>query len=1057
MIRQNQTNMKSKLLFSLLAVLFLSTFSTSAQTMTCGDLFTDPAGPAANYEDNTDYIVTICPTNPGDHVTVTFTSFNIEANWDALYVFDGNSIDATQIASTNPAANVPGGLPGGFWGGTNPGPFTSTSADGCLTFRFRSDSAVAAPGWIAEISCETIITCPKPTNIAVNYNNPGNVTLDWTENGTATLWEVLAMPVNSGAPTSASTGTITSSKPYVFTTLTESFYTFYVRAICSPTESSTWSNPYAFPMPLCESPSVGITNISAYSAVLNWNAIGTTQYEILILPAGSPAPTAASTGTLATSPYTVTGLNATSSYDVYIRTICSSSYSTDWATPVSFTTTTTGAPLITNTSNYTPEQLINNVLVNNPCITISNVTSVTGTNFGSVNGIGYFTNVNPTFPLSSGIILSSGNALSAPGPNTSNAGEGAPAWIGDPELENIITTATGNVMNSYNATKLEFDFSSLNEFMSFNFLFASEEYGTFQCDYSDAFAFLLTDLETGITTNLAVVPGTTTPVSVVTIRDAANNPACSSENIGYFAQYNLGNNLYDAAINYNGQTAVMTASSAILPNHNYHIKLVIADRGDSVYDSSVFIEAGSFTSGPPECNDKVQLVAFIDENTNGIKDNNEVNFTYGSFVTQQNNVDPTTNITSPFGTYTIYDSTANTYDFSYTINPEMSPYYTAAAVTYNDINIAVNPNQTLYFPVTLTQSFNDVTVSIVPVNQPRPGFTYTNKIVYSNLGVSGTSGTITFVKSPSTTIVSIDQVNTIANADGFTYTFSNLAPYETRAINVTMSIPEIPTVNLGDLLTNSASISAPSNDISMTNNTFTNTQVVVASYDPNEVTEAHGGKIQFNQFSADDYLYYTIHFQNTGTANAINISVEDVLDARIDPSSIRMISASHDYILERVNNQLVWKFNFINLVGAIQNETLSKGYITFKVKLHPGFAVGDIIPNAASIYFDTNPAIVTNAFNTQFVTSLGNSSFTSNNIAIYPNPARTLVQINLQNTSETINNIRLYDIVGKTINTIENCSASQMTLDVSNLSKGVYLLEITSEHNIKQIKKLIVE
>jgi hypothetical protein len=203
--------MKSKLLFSLLAVLFLSTFSTSAQTMTCGDLFTDPAGPAANYEDNTDYIVTICPTNPGDHVTVTFTSFNIEANWDALYVFDGNSIDATQIASTNPAANGPGGLPGGFWGGTNPGPFTSTSADGCLTFRFRSDSAVAAPGWIAEISCETIITCPKPTNIAVNYNNPGNVTLDWTENGTATLWEVLAMPVNSGVPTSASTGTITSS------------------------------------------------------------------------------------------------------------------------------------------------------------------------------------------------------------------------------------------------------------------------------------------------------------------------------------------------------------------------------------------------------------------------------------------------------------------------------------------------------------------------------------------------------------------------------------------------------------------------------------------------------------------------------------------------------------------------------------------------------------------------------------------------------------------------------------------------------------------------------
>lgn len=1049
--------MKSKLLFSLWTVLFLSIFNTTAQTITCGDLFTDPAGPTTNYESNADYIETICPSLPGDHVTVTFTSFNTEANWDALYVFDGNSISAPQIASTNSGGNVPDGLPGGFWGTIIPGPFTSSSTDGCLTFRFRSDTSVNNPGWIAEVSCENAVTCPRPSSITVNYNNPTNVTVDWTENGTATQWEVLALPANSGTPTSTTTGTITSVKPYVFTTLTDSFYTFYVRAVCSPTENSSWSNPFAFPMPACTTPTVSVSNVSAYSAIINWQTIGTTQYEVLLLPAGSPTPLSSATGIIAPSPYTVTGLNQTSTYDVYIRTICSASYSTDWATPVTFTTTSTGAPLITGTSNYTSEQLISNVLVNNPCISISNVTAVTGTNFGSVNGIGYFTNVNPTFPLSSGIILSSGNVLSAAGPNTSNVGEGDNSWVGDPELENIITTATGNVMNSFNATKLEFDFSSLNEFMSFNFLFASEEYGAFQCNYSDAFAFLLTDLETGITTNLAVVPGTTTPVSVVTIRDAANNAACSSENIGYFAEYNLGNNIYNSATNYNGQTAVMTASSAILPNHNYHIKLVIADRGDSIYDSSVFIEAGSFTSGPPECNDKVQLVAFVDENNNGVKDNNEVNFTYGSFVTQQNNVDPTTNITSPFGTYTIYDSTVNTYDFSYSVNSEYSAYYTAAPVSYNDINIAVNPNETLYFPITLTQGFNDVTVAIVPVNQPRPGFTYTNKIVYTNQGVSATSGTVTFVKSPLTSILSIDQPAAVANADGFTYTFTNLAPYETRAIYVTMSIPEIPTVNLGDVLTNSASISAPSNDINTANNTFSNAQVVVASYDPNEVTEAHGGKILFNQFTANDYLYYTIHFQNTGTANAINVRVENLLDARIDPTSIRMISASHDYILERVNNHLVWKFNYINLVGALQNEELSKGYISFKVKLHPGFAVGDIIPDNASIYFDANPAITTNTFNTQFVTTLNNSSFTSNDIAIYPNPAHNVVQINLQNTSETLSSIKLFDVLGKTITSIENIMANQTSIDVSNLSKGVYLLELTSEHNLTQIKKLIIE
>jgi len=79
--------------------------------------------------------------------------FYTEVNFDALYVFDGNSISAPQIASTNGAANVPGGLAGGYWGTTIPGPFTSTSPDGCLTFRFRTDGSVTRSGWAANVFC----------------------------------------------------------------------------------------------------------------------------------------------------------------------------------------------------------------------------------------------------------------------------------------------------------------------------------------------------------------------------------------------------------------------------------------------------------------------------------------------------------------------------------------------------------------------------------------------------------------------------------------------------------------------------------------------------------------------------------------------------------------------------------------------------------------------------------------------------------------------------------------------------------------------------------------
>ena len=1023
---------------------------TVVNPLVCGGQFIDNGGIAGNYANSTNQTYVICPSQPGDAVTVTFTNFDTEANWDGMYVYNGNTTNATQIASTNLGANVPGGLPGSFWGTAIPGPFTSTDLSGCLTFRFISDSSVNKPGWVANITCSPLPTCPSPTLITVTPTSFTEATISWNEIGSATQWEVV---LNGGAPI------ITNSNPLLVSGLTPGgANVVMIRAICSPTDSSNWT-VFTFIMPSCTIPTnVTATGITSNGATIGWSTQGSTQWEVLILPAGSPAPTATSSGIGVTSmSYLANGLTFQTTYDVYIRSVCNFNTTSNWSNVVTFTTLSMSPYINVNSTQYTSEELVSNILVNNPCIEISNVTSSTGTNFGSVNGIGYFTNTNPTFPLSSGLILSTGNAVNANGPNTSNIGEGITSWLGDPQLEAIITTATGSVMNSFNATKLEFDFTSLNEFMSFNFLFASEEYGTFQCNYSDAFAFLLTDLATGITTNLAVVPGTTTPVSVVTIRDVVNNASCGSVNPAFFGAYNLGNNVNSSATNFNGQTVLMTASSAILPNHAYHIKLVVADRGDSIYDSAVFIEAGSFTSGPPECNQRVQLVAFVDNNNNGTKDTGENNFTYGSFQIQENNSGPVTSISSPFGSYTIYDSTSTTYDFGYQIDSEYSTYYTAAAISYNDVNIALNTEPILYFPVSLTQGYNDVTVSISPLSPPRPGFNYTNKVVYTNLGVAATSGTITFVKDPAVAIVSVSQSGTISNASGFSYDFTNLQPYETRSFNVVMSVPAIPTVNIDNLLTNSATISAPSNDIILSNNSFTNTQTVVASYDPNDITEAHGGKIQYSQFSTNDYLYYTIRFQNTGTASAINVRLENLLDSQLDENSIRMISSSHNYIMERVNNHMVWKFNYINLVSNLQNEELSKGYVTFKIKVKPGFTIGTIIPSVAEIYFDSNPAIVTNTFNTEFVTTLGIANFGSNNLMLFPNPANNSVQINLQNTSETIAAILINDVLGKNIKTISNVSSNQNTIDVADLSQGVYLVTITTENNLKIVKKLVVE
>ncbi|MCF6133254.1 choice-of-anchor L domain-containing protein, partial [Flavobacterium wongokense] len=272
-------------------------------------------------------------------------------------------------------------------------------------------------------------------------------------------------------------------------------------------------------------------------------------------------------------------------------------------------------PITVSTTTYTVPQLVQDVLFapttgSASCVgTISNITwstGNTGTN-GSYNGIGYFTNSNPAFPLSSGVILTTGDVTGTPGPNDYELGDAADVqWPGDQDLFDYMDGLgiDPNLLDYNDATILEFDFTPLTTTMSFDFLFASEEYGVYQCDYSDAFAFFLTNLTAGTpTTNLALIPTTTVPISVVTIRDGAyysgGGVNCGSSHAGYFGNFNGGAAAPGSATNFNGETVLMTASSNVIPNNVYHIKLVIADRNDNQFDSAVFLGGGSFDIGTP--------------------------------------------------------------------------------------------------------------------------------------------------------------------------------------------------------------------------------------------------------------------------------------------------------------------------------------------------------------------------------------------------------------------------------------------------------------------------
>lgn len=239
---------------------------------------------------------------------------------------------------------------------------------------------------------------------------------------------------------------------------------------------------------------------------------------------------------------------------------------------------------VDNTS-YT-SQALTEMLLNDACVEISNVSR------SSSEAVAYFNSNGSDFPIEEGVVIRSGKAKYSEGIYT---GENLSSQLNansDPDLEEI-NNADGQPTNITDVAFLEFDIVPLSENFEFNFLFASNEYGEWQCLSSDVFAFLVTNLNTGETDNVAVIPGTSTSVSVKNIRDNTFNVGCNSQNPGYFDTYNV-DNPQNSSVNMRGFTQVLTAKSNMIPGDTYRIRLVIGDSNDAEYDSAVFLEAGSF-------------------------------------------------------------------------------------------------------------------------------------------------------------------------------------------------------------------------------------------------------------------------------------------------------------------------------------------------------------------------------------------------------------------------------------------------------------------------------
>ncbi len=253
---------------------------------------------------------------------------------------------------------------------------------------------------------------------------------------------------------------------------------------------------------------------------------------------------------------------------------------------------------ITVSTVQTPQQLVDNVLlgfgVTALNVTINGNPLLANTPQGNV---GFFTNSNPAFPIDSGLILTTGNAIGAIGPNSStsftNNNPPTASVSTDPHLNDI---AAGSVTNG---VVLEFDFIPQGDSVIFNYMFGSDEYPEFSpSSFNDAFGLFLWGpgiagpyVQAGYPNggiNIATIPGGT-PVTINNVGDASNT--------NYYVFNEAASTLtYGDAIQYDGTTVKLTAASAVQCNQLYHIKLAISNVGDQSYDSGVFLEAGSFSS-----------------------------------------------------------------------------------------------------------------------------------------------------------------------------------------------------------------------------------------------------------------------------------------------------------------------------------------------------------------------------------------------------------------------------------------------------------------------------
>lgn len=302
---------------------------------------------------------------------------------------------------------------------------------------------------------------------------------------------------------------------------------------------------------------------------------------------------------------------------------------------------------------------------------------------------------------------------------------------------------------------------------------------------------------------------------------------------------------------------------------------------------------------------------------------------------------------------------------------------------------------------------------------------------------------------------------TAVNGDTVEWDFTNLNNNGYNSFDVYFDTYTDTTAMIGDTVCFTYMVTPVIGDSNMANNNVEVCLPVRTSYDPNIKQVQPIGVGDSGRVLPNTDLTYTIHFQNTGTAQAYNVYILDTIDTSVlDVNTIQVYGASHPMVVNLISpSQDVMKFRFdnINLPDSTSNEPESHGWVTYTIQQQPSLPNGTIIRNGAAIYFDYNLPVLTpktlNVIDDKLV-SIKPIANNSNEFAtIYPNPARNVLNIQFDERSST--QLKLMSIDGKLIR--EQTTINKNTqINVSDLHPGIYLLEIRNNKGQRQLSKLMI-